>query len=119
MLRPNGRMAYLTIVVTPGLSKTDHRNAVRLGPRAVDSSAPEATLMKRAGFRDVEVTDVTHDYLEVARAWQTQFFRHGEELKQILGEQEWEERQSDRQGMIRGIEEGLLQRLLVTGRSAS
>lgn len=75
--------------------------------------------MERAGLEHVAVSDLTEEFLAVARAWQSEFFGHGDELRQLLGEQEWEQRQSDRQGMIRGIEEGLLKRLLVTGRAPS
>lgn len=114
MLRPAGRAAYLTIVVSPGLSKSDHRKAVRLGPRAIASTRPLDVLTTAAGFSYVEVTDVTKSFLEVARAWQSEFVRHERELKEVMGD-EWEERLRDRADMIRGVEQGLLRRVLVTG----
>ncbi|MGH2787824.1 MAG: hypothetical protein ACRDJV_07920 [Actinomycetota bacterium] len=116
MLRPAGRTAYLTIVVSPGLSKSAHRAAVRLGPRAIASTRPLDVLMSAAGFTDVDVTDLTASFLEVARAWQSEFLRHERELKEVMGD-EWEERLRDRADMIRGVEEGLLRRVLVTGRA--
>lgn len=117
MLRPGGRLAYLTIVVARGVTKSQHRVAVRLGPRAVAATAPDLTLMERVGFEDVDVTDVTPEFLDAARSWQAQYNRHEGELKRIIGEKEWEERQSDRARLMRGIEEGLLRRVLVWGRS--
>jgi cyclopropane fatty-acyl-phospholipid synthase-like methyltransferase len=114
LLRPAGRIAFLTIIVSPGLSKTAHRIAVRLGPRAIASTRPLDALMTAAGFRDVEVTDVTESFLRVARAWQSEFLRHERELREVMGD-EWEERYSDRADMIRGVEEGLLRRVFVTG----
>lgn len=116
MLRPGGRTAFLTIIVSPGLSKSDHRIAVRLGPRAIASTRPLDVLMTAAGFTDVEVSDVTESFLDVARAWQSEFLRHERELREIMGD-EWEERLSDRADMIRGVEQGLLRRVFLTGRA--
>jgi hypothetical protein len=114
MLRPAGRTAYLTIIVSPGLSRSDHRNAVRLGPRAIASTRPLDDLMTAAGFTEVEITDLTASFLEVALAWQSEFVRHERELREVMGD-EWEERLCDRAAMIRGVEHGLLRRVLVTG----
>lgn len=87
-----------------------------MGPRAVAATAPDSNLMQSAGFEDVDVADVTVEFLDTARSWQREYNRHAEAVMQIIGEKEWEERQSDRAGLRRGIEEGLLQRVLVTGR---
>jgi hypothetical protein len=116
MLKAGGTTAFLTIVLSPGLSKADHRKGARLGPRAVASTRPLDVLMAAAGFSEVEVTDVTNTFLEVALAWQRESVRHERELRQILGN-EWEERLSDRAGLIRGVEQGLLRRLLIIGRA--
>jgi precorrin-6x reductase len=71
--------------------------------------------MNAAGFTDVEVTDATASFLEVARAWQAEFLRHERELREVMGD-EWEVRLSDRAEMIRGVEQGLLRRVFVTGK---
>ncbi len=107
-------MAFLTIIVSPGLSKWDHRIAVRLGPRAIASTRPLDVLMNAAGFTGVEEIDATESFLEVARAWQAEFLSHERELREVIGD-EWEERVSDRADMIRGVEQGLLRRVFVTG----
>jgi hypothetical protein len=112
MLRAGGRTAFLTIVVAAGLSKAAHRRGVRLGPRAVASSRPTEELMSAAGFIDVDVTDASDDFLETARFWFTEFSLHEQELRAVLGDA-LDEQQSDRRDMIRGVEEGLLRRVLV------
>ncbi len=114
ILRPGGRTAFFTIVVAPGLSKRDHRIAVRLGPAAIKMNAPIDDLMRRAGFTEIEVTDVTEDFLVAARGWLREYLAHEDELRATLGAV-LEERIYDTRDKIRGIEEGLLQRLLVTG----
>jgi hypothetical protein len=114
MLRLGGRTAYLTIIVSPGLTKAAHRRAVRLGPRAIASTRPLDALMTAAGFIDVEITDVTEEFLATARGWYTESGRHERQLRNILGD-ELDERQSHRRAMIGGVEEGLLRRVLVGG----
>ncbi|MCA1696483.1 MAG: hypothetical protein LC749_18150 [Actinobacteria bacterium] len=71
-------------------------------------------LMTAARFEDIEVIDVTETFLQTACAWQEAFVERETELKALIGA-EWEERQLDRASFIQGVEEGLLQRLLVTG----
>ena len=114
LLKPRGRLAFFTIVAAPGLSESEHRQAVRLGPRATDSTRPIDELMGAARFGSVDVTDVTEDFLHTARAWHSAFARHEAELKDIVGTQ-WDERQTERGEIIQAIEEGLLRRILVTG----
>jgi hypothetical protein len=109
-----GCTAYLTIKVAPGLTKSAHRRAVRLGPRAVASTRPLDVLMNSAGFVDIEVTDVTQEFLDTARGWNREFARHERELRDVLGD-ELDELQAQCRARIRGAEEGLLHRVLVSG----
>jgi hypothetical protein len=115
LLRPGGRTAYLTIFATPGLSKRDHRRAVRFGPRAVRSSSEQAELLGAAGFDHVLVIDVTQDFLETIRRW----LLHASELelglRSALGDTLFDEQQADRKDMVAAVEEGLLSRALFVG----
>lgn len=61
---------------------------------------------------------VTSSFLETARSWRSEFSRREVDIKQLIGEKEWEERQSNRIGLVRAIEKGSLRRLLVTGGTA-
>jgi hypothetical protein len=115
LLRPGGRTAYFTIFAAPGLSKRDHRRAVRLGPRAVGSGREQAELLEAAGFVRVVVTDVTRDYLETARRWFTYASELEGELRSTLGSALFDEQQTDRKEMITAVEEGLLCRALFVG----
>lgn len=112
-------MAYTTIVTPPGLDRARHQEAVRLGPPAVDASAPDDVLMQKAGLRDVRIIDVTSEFLDTARAWLTEFSRHESDVKATLGGAEWEDRQASRRQIVAGIETGLLRRVLVYGRVGS
>lgn len=106
-------MAFLTIVVAPGLSKRDHRIAVRLGPSGVTMRRPIEELVSQAGFTEIEVVDVSDDFLRAARGWLDELVAHQDDLRPTLGD-ELEERIHDSRDKVRGVEEGLLQRLLVT-----
>jgi hypothetical protein len=105
----------MTIITSPGLEGKRHREALRLGPPAVGARAPDEVLMQRSGFIRVQITDVTAEFLQTARSWRREFMRHESEFKVVLGEIEWEERQASRARIIKGIEEGLLRRILVSG----
>lgn len=119
LLRTGGRLAYLTIVAAPDLTPAQARVAVELGPRAVTAIAPDGELMERAGYDDISVNDVTRSFLSVARAWHREFARKEVELKRVLGDEVWEERQVSRSGLMRAVGDGLLRRILVGGRVAA
>ena len=115
LLRPGGRIAYFTIFTTPGLSKRDHRRAVRLGPRAVASRREQAELLEAAGLVEVVATDVTTDFLETTRRWVNYASKFEGDLRSTLGDTLFDEQQTDRRAMIAAIEEGLLSRALFEG----
>lgn len=71
--------------------------------------------MLAARFEEVQVTDVTNEFLDTARRWAAGFDEHDDELRDLVGP-EWDERQRDRRRMLQAAEEGLLLRLLVTGK---
>jgi cyclopropane fatty-acyl-phospholipid synthase-like methyltransferase len=114
LLRRGGRTSFTTIVISEGLTKSDHRRAARLGPRAVATTRPIRTLMRAARFEDVEVVDVTPAFIATTQAWFDAFAERETELRPLLGT-EYDDRQSGRLEMIEGAQEGLLQRLLVSG----
>lgn len=116
LLRQGGTIAYTTIVTSPGLDRMQQREAVRVGPPAVEARAPTDELMQRAGFVEVRITDVTSGFLETARAWLREFKAHEPEVKAVLGEASLEERQASRASIAAGIDNGLLRRVLVSGR---
>ncbi len=119
LLRQRGTIAYTTIVTSSGLDRKQYREALRVGPPAIEARASDDVLMQRAGFIDVRVTDVTSEFLDTARGWKGEFLRHGSAIKAILGEAGWEERQASQGEIITGIEDGLLRRILVSGRLPS
>jgi hypothetical protein len=118
VLRPSGRIAYYNIFVTPGLPERLHRRALRAGPPAVATRGiSQVDLLLRAGFKSVEETDLTAEFLKTARAWHDCRQSQESQLRASCGDAWFEERQSDSHSMISAIEEGLLRRSLFVAES--
>lgn len=106
-------MAFFTIFVPAGLSDTDYQTAVASGPSAVSSRRRDhQDMLRSAGFRHVEETDVTEEFLITARAWYEGRERYADELRAADGHAAFEERQHDSRLQIEAIEAGLLRRSL-------
>jgi hypothetical protein len=115
-----GRTAFFTIFVSPGLSRRDHRRAVRLGPRAVASSRAQSELVAAAGFVEVDEIDFTEEFLETARRWLRYSREFEPALRESLGNDVVDEQLAARTDMVTAIEEGLLKRsLLLAGTAGS
>jgi cyclopropane fatty-acyl-phospholipid synthase-like methyltransferase len=110
LLRPGGRLAFLTILIAPGLPARMHRQAAAAGPSS--ATTPDLMeLVERAGFADVRLVDVTGDYLDTARAWLAARERHRDELRP-LDPADYDERIAKGRAAISAIEQGLLRRAL-------
>jgi hypothetical protein len=118
LLRPGGRTGFFTVFVPPGLSKRDHRRAVRLGPRAVFSDREQAVLLRAAGFVQIEEVDFTAEFLETARRWLRFSQEFERALRESLGNQVFDQQSADRKGMVAAIEEQLLARALFVAAAA-
>jgi hypothetical protein len=105
-------MAFFTISLAPNLTPSKRRQAVRAGPPAVLARHDHHSMLCTAGFRDVEETDVTAEYLITVRAWLDQSVAREAELRAVLGDVVFEDRQRDRRLQISAIEGGLLRRSL-------
>jgi len=119
LLRSGGRTGFFTIHPAPGLSPRQLRRAHRDGPVAVAASRPHRELLERAGFTDVEETDCTGAFREVARAWIDQWDLRRDDLVGLLGVEQFEERQADRRTQLRAVEDGLLRRSLFVARRSA
>jgi cyclopropane fatty-acyl-phospholipid synthase-like methyltransferase len=117
VLRRGGRTAFFTIVVPAELSAAARRRAAQVGPPSVASRSSYPSMLRSAGFVDIEERDVTAEYLDTARSW----LRHVEEAADELAVHEPPERVAERitrrRTAIAAIEDGLLRRSLLTAGS--
>ena len=112
LLRRGGRMAFLTIMSASNLTPSQRRQAVQAGPPAVLARQDHGSLLRTAGFNDIEERDVTAGYLTTVRDWFDQSSTLEKELRTVVGDVVFEDRQRDRQLQISAIEGGLLRRSL-------
>ena len=70
-------------------------------------------LLDAAGFVDVEVIDLTMEFLETARGWYEHTSELERELRATAGDAAFDEQQADRKEMVTALEEGLLCRALL------
>lgn len=118
LLKPGGRTAFLTIHQAPGLTGRRRRRASGAGPVAVLTARTHNELLEAAGFVDVRVEDRTDEFAQTTRAWLVESVSRADGLRTVLGDAVFDERQADRTAQLRAIEDGLLQRSLVTARRA-
>jgi len=116
MLRPSGRTAFFTIHPAPGLTRAQRRRASRDGPIAVAAARPHRQLLQAAGFTQVTETDFTAEFAATTRAWLRHWDAGHADLVDLLGEQAFADRQTDRRAQLRAIEDGILARSLLTAR---
>jgi hypothetical protein len=114
LLRPDGRLAFFTIQVAPGLSKGEHRRAVSAGPPSV-AGKDGAELLAQAGFADVAQQDVTAAYLTTAERWRAARIEHRDELRPV-DPAAYDERIAHGTEAIEAIERGWLRRTLLVAR---
>jgi cyclopropane fatty-acyl-phospholipid synthase-like methyltransferase len=110
LLRPGGRLAFATIFVPADLAPADQRRAIQAGPRAVAARGEHSAMLKRAGFVDIDETDITADFLRTAHAWLEHAERLADELRASIGAALFDERQNERRDFIAAIRDGLLRR---------
>ena len=105
-------MAFLTIHAAPDADSAQRRAASKYGPRMVNSPADYASLLERAGFRDVRAIDLTREYLRISLRGNRARERHIEGLRAQLGEARVRDMTSEGRANLEGIRRGVLRRSL-------
>jgi cyclopropane fatty-acyl-phospholipid synthase-like methyltransferase len=118
VLRAGGRLAYTTIYVAEGLSRADHRQAVRAGPPFVTTRRPYVELTEQAGFVDVVEHDVTDEYARTQAAWYAATEARAEDLIRLTSVDAFAVAQRDRRRARDAIADGLLCRTLIAARTS-
>lgn len=116
VLRPGGRLAFFTITASPGLSADARRRALIAGPPEIGERRDHRTMLASSGFDEISETDVTADFLDIARRWLVARERRAEDLKRALGEDEFVRGQTESRATIAAIDQGLLRRSLFVSR---
>jgi cyclopropane fatty-acyl-phospholipid synthase-like methyltransferase len=111
-LAPGGRTAFTAIFPAAALAAGDRRRAVEAGPPNCGIRTSYPSLLRSAGFVDVEERDLTADYLATASRKLDVAEQFAGGMAEVLGRQAYEEMQAERRLAISAIEAGLLRRAL-------
>jgi len=114
VLKPGGLLSFLVIAVSDGLSPVETNIALEAGPEHIDAGPGYPALMEAAGFEDIQVIDVTDEYVATLTGWIREWEADSAELEQLMGIDEFAERQTRRSQAIASARDGLLQRYLIS-----
>ena len=107
-------MAFHSIQPEPGLAPARRRRANRRGPPAVAIRTNYPSLLRSAGFVDIESRDDTAEYLATQLRWIEACARHEEGMRAAMGDETFDESLETRVSTLQAIEEGLLVRYRYT-----
>lgn len=115
VLRPQGRLCFFVIVNPAPLTDAQRaRLAERDGNEHVESKLAYEEMLTASGFGDVEVLDMTAEYIETIKAWKAAWEGESADLIELLGEEEFSHRLHNRDLDIANAEDGLLCRVRCT-----
>ena len=116
ILKPGGRLAFLVIAVADDLTTAERHRALEAGPDHVEAGDGYPGMLDAAGFEDVDFSDVTPEYRITLEAWIREWETEAAGITGLLGAGEFEERQQRRHRASAAIDDGLLQRWLISAR---
>lgn len=107
-------MSFLVIAVADRLSTEETDRALDAGPAHVEAGDGYPFLLQAVGFEDVELLDVTDEYLATLAAWAREWDTESPELEQLIGTDQFAAHQSRRRKALKTVQDGLLRRYLIT-----
>ena len=110
-------MIVASIELVAGLTGVKRRRALELGPADVAGEASLRDLVERAHFRVELARDVTPEFREALELRLDALARYDAVLRRSEGDEEVDSERDKRARMLTGIEERLLRRTIVLGRS--
>jgi len=107
-------MSFLVIVAADGLSAEETRRVKDVGPEHITPGDGYGGLLEDAGFMDLDIVDVTEDYLAAQAAWIGEWKAERSDFEQLLGVKEYAERHARDQGALAAGRAGLMRRYLIS-----
>ena len=115
-LRHGGRTAFTAIFPASGLTAAEARRAIEAGPPNCGLRTSYPSLLRSAGYVEIEERDLTADYFATATRKLQVAEQSAGDMIEMLGRQEYDEMQAERRLAIAAIEGGLLRRSLFAAR---
>ncbi len=85
-----------------------------MGPSAVALPTSYPSLLRTAGFTDIVATDVTDEYASTQQRWIDATNRNEVAIRQLVGNDTFDERADSRRQTLRAVGDGLLSRFMYT-----
>ena len=114
VLKPGGLISFLVIAVADGLPAEEIDRVLDVGPEHIGTGDGYPSLLQAAGFEGVDLVDVTDEYLATQAAWIHEWDTESFDLEQLLGADEFAERQSRRRRELATIRAGSMRRYLIS-----
>jgi len=111
-IRGDGQMVFSVILVTPGLSATDHQRGLAGGPAFIGAAVTYPEMIRKAGWKILKHADLTEQFLTSVRLQIEQEEAHEEELTDLLGPEETAALWDSRRARLAALENGLIRREL-------
>ena len=116
VLKPGAPNCFYVITSAEDLTDEDReRLAQRDGNDHVESRVPYDVLMEKAGFIDIDLTDVTSQYAKTQLGWKREWEADADLFIELVGQEEFERRMRNRNLDIASTADGLLHRYRVYG----
>lgn len=96
------------------MSAEETDRALDAGPEHIAAGDGYPFLLQAVSFEDVELIDVTDEYLSTLEAWICEWDTESIDLEQVIGTDQFAETQSRRRKALTTVQEGLLRRYLIT-----
>ena len=113
ILKPGGRLVGLSIHTPASLTPAQEERAAELGPSLVSGCDSPQELTGAAGFFHLQIIDVTSRFKQTCSLWLTAMKELETQLREELGDADFEDELNQKEGMLTGIDEGLLRRSLI------
>jgi len=105
-------MALTVISLATGLTGLQKARAIEAGPLFVETSVPYPELLRETGWRVIEVQDLSAASIELCRQFIASDNERREALIELLGQSDFDDRQSLWHARLSVLREGLLRRQL-------
>ena len=91
-IRPEGRMAFSVISITPGLSEAGLETALANGPPYIETDIAYPDLLEQAGWQITDRIDITEEFVKTVRRVAEAQETYRTQLCELLGETETADR---------------------------
>ncbi len=112
VIRGGGKMVFSVISISPGLSPADQARAVESAPPYVEAECTYPELLEKTGWKVIDRMDVSADYEETGRRHIREVQARANEMRELLGEAEFEELLAKRRRNLASVADGIVRREL-------